>query len=325
MNWLLNNPLVHLNSEYLLLFYAVAIVAVILASYRSVRKADRTRHLDLPEIPARLDPYEIAFLRGGETEVTRIALMSLIERGLLRISRSRDWSSTTLAVRTEIERGRKPAPGELAPVEACILKWRGFPATDRQIYQPDDTPFKPISTLFWHGATGRHAFQPGGIPELIGDTCSHYEDNLAAKNLLAPAEMKHVGSWLWWMSSALIVGLGACMLAVALAKGEPLVAVVACGMALIGVIALAPACLYFPRISHRGRAYLDQLELAYDRLRSKGRKRDPSQDSSVYSDRLLLNGIFGEVSRADTPLNDLWNSMVLNGIVLAPGEEPPNL
>jgi hypothetical protein len=43
----------------------------------------------------------------------------------------------------------------------------------------------------------------------------------------------------------------------------------------------------------------------------------------VFSDRLLMDGIFGEVYRADTPLNDLWNAMVLNGVVIAPGEEPP--
>jgi hypothetical protein len=36
-----------------------------------------------------------------------------------------------------------------------------------------------------------------------------------------------------------------------------------------------------------------------------------------------MDGIFGEVSPADTPLNDLWNAMVLNGIVMAPGEERP--
>jgi hypothetical protein len=45
--------------------------------------------------------------------------------------------------------------------------------------------------------------------------------------------------------------------------------------------------------------------------------------SSVHSDRLLMNAIFGEVSPADTPLNDVWNALVLYGVVNAPGEEPP--
>jgi hypothetical protein len=101
-------------------------------------------------------------------------------------------------------------------------------------------------------------------------------------------------------------------------------------MALIGVIALAFACLEFPRISHRGRAYLEQLELAHDRLTNKGRRRgysrsaltkagdpddrEPMRESSVYPDRLLMDGIFGEVSKADTPLTDLETAMFPNGI-----------
>ena len=142
--------------------------------------------------------------------------------------------------------------------------------------------------------------------------------------------MTQIGTRLWWIGSALILGLGGYLLAVAAAKGEPIVAVVLCLIAFIGVSALASACLNFPRISHRGRAYLEQLELAYDRLMSKGRRRgrsrsaltragdpddrEPMRESSVYSDRLLMDGIFGEVSRADTPLTDLAATMFPNGI-----------
>lgn len=83
-------------------------------------------------------------------------------------------------------------------------------------------------------------------------------------------------------------------------------------MALFGVIALAIACLHFPRISHRGRAYLKQLEHAYDRLTSNGRQRgrsrsartkasdpvdrEPMRKSLVYSDRLLFGRISGQFS-----------------------------
>jgi hypothetical protein len=101
------------------------------------------------------------------------------------------------------------------------------------------------------------------------------------------------------------------------------------------VIALAFGCLHFPRISYRGRAYLEQLELAYERLTRKGRRRgrsrfartkagDPDDqeampESSAYSDRLLMDGIFAVVSPADTPLTDLEMAMFPNGKFL--GEE----
>ncbi len=58
--------------------------------------------------------------------------------------------------------------------------------------------------------------------------------------------MKRLASWLWWIGSALILVLGGYLLAVAPAKGEPIVAVISCPMALIGVIALACACMHFP-------------------------------------------------------------------------------
>jgi uncharacterized protein (TIGR04222 family) len=305
MNWLLHNPVTNIYSEYLLVFYAMAIAAVILACYKSVRSADRTGRMEPPPIPTRLDPYELAYLRGGEREVTRIAIISLRDRGLLQITESRDWSSTDLVIRKSVDRGRKPEPGELSPVEACIMKWTSFPAVRRQIYEP------------------------GGIPDLLREMCGDYRESLADQELLAPRGMEQLGVRLWWIGSALILGLGGYLLAVALAKAEPIVAVVLCPMALIGAIALAPACLEFPRISHRGQAYLEQLEFAYDRLASTGRRSsrsesvvtkggsldrgEPMRESSVYSDRLLMDGIFGEVSRAETPFTNLEAAMFPDG------------
>ena len=56
MNGPLHNPVTDIYSECVLLFYAMAIGAMILACYKSVRSADRTRHLEPPEVPARPDP-----------------------------------------------------------------------------------------------------------------------------------------------------------------------------------------------------------------------------------------------------------------------------
>jgi hypothetical protein len=183
--------------------------------------------------------------------------------------------------------------------------------------------------------------QPSGIPALLKGRCNSYQDNLADKELLAPPGMKQLGAWLWWIGSALILGLGGCMLAVALAKGPSNVGLfmfIMAIMAVVGLVALAPACLAFPRTSHGGREYLEQLELAYSRLKSKVRPTgssssaltmagdpgalEPMREPSVYSDRLLMDGIFGMVSPADTPLTDLLDAMFLNGFLLAPGETP---
>jgi Protein of unknown function (DUF692) len=76
MNWFLHNVVADLYGPYFLLFYAIAIGAMIVACYKSVRSVDRTRDMEPPQVPAKLDPYEIAYLRGGANEVTRVAVAS---------------------------------------------------------------------------------------------------------------------------------------------------------------------------------------------------------------------------------------------------------
>src|SRR5271156_1811715 len=127
MNWFLHNPITDLYGPYFLLFYGVAIAALTLACYKSVRGLDRTRDLEVPEFPAKLDPYEIAYLRGGENEVTRVAIASLIQRGLLQIVEQVNPPSYKRV--KKIVKGRKPASGELSPIEASVLEWSGFPAS----------------------------------------------------------------------------------------------------------------------------------------------------------------------------------------------------
>ena len=144
MHWLMHNVIADLYGPYFLMFYAAAIAVIVVACFRSVRGTDRTDDLVLPDIPAKLDPYEIAYLRGGENEVTRVAIASLIERGLLTITEKKQWPKTI----KEIAKCRKPASGELSPIEAPIMKWPGFPAAPARI------------------------FQSNGIPAQIADTCT---------------------------------------------------------------------------------------------------------------------------------------------------------
>lgn len=84
MNFLLHNPVVDLPGPQFLAFFAiVAIVTCFLAC--CVRKSvDRTRNLPTPSLPETLDPYEIAYLRGGPHEQKRLVILDLIMRGYLR-------------------------------------------------------------------------------------------------------------------------------------------------------------------------------------------------------------------------------------------------
>ena len=48
-----------------------------------MRGRDRTANLPPLPIPADPDPCEIAYLRGGENEATRLIVFDLIQRGCL--------------------------------------------------------------------------------------------------------------------------------------------------------------------------------------------------------------------------------------------------
>jgi uncharacterized protein (TIGR04222 family) len=289
MTWLLHNLIADLYGPYFLVFYALVIVSVIVASYASVRAIDRTADLGPPRIPKIIDPYEIAYLRGGENEVARVAIASLVQRGLLKIAKKETWKAKTQT----IEVGRPPESGELGPIEACVLKGARFPATAQSF------------------------FQYGGVTSSLMEPCARYEADLAENNLLAPKEMKEAGARVWSLGSAIILGLGGYKLAVALMKGHGNVAFL-CILGVVGVISLGFACLRLPRLSHLGKAYLERLKLACIKLKDQ-MKPDASladiwdlsgdagkaRTATAYSDGLLAVGIFGVATLAGTQLDDL--------------------
>ena len=300
MNWLMHNVIADMYGPYFLLFYAGVIVTVIVACFKSVRAADRTGDLEPPEISTKIDPYEIAYLRGGENEVTRVAIASLIQRGLLQITEQKKWFGEIKV----IDGGRKPAPGELAPIESCVLGWPGFPS--------------PPASLF----------QPSGIPSLVAPACIAHELKLAEDNLLRPEDMKKVGTRMFVVGWMIIFGLGLYKMAVGLAKGHSNVAFLIV-FGLVGLGLLCVACLVLPRTSRRGKAYLVRLKLAFGELpcrirwdeqgapvligTNKQDVRDGSRGTPAYSDSLLVIGIFGMASLAGTPLADLTTMFARGG------------
>ena len=210
MNWLLHNAVADLYGPYFLVFYAIAIGVVVVVCYKSVRDVDKTGDMDLPTVSAKIDPYEIAYLRGAENEVARVAIASLIQRGVLQITEEKQ----RLATIKKIALAREPVAGEVTGIEARILGWRGFPAAPADL------------------------FKLGGLASMIWDEyASGYESDLNEQHFLAPSEMPECGVRLWWIGSAMILGLGGYKLAVALANGHSNV-VFLCLIGIVGLVAL---------------------------------------------------------------------------------------
>jgi uncharacterized protein (TIGR04222 family) len=91
-----------LHGPDFLLFYAVFAGAIFLAAYllRVMIEGGRAPKIDL-------DPYAIAYLRGGKTEAARVAIISLVDRGLLSVSGltlKRERHAEPDAVRHSIEK-----------------------------------------------------------------------------------------------------------------------------------------------------------------------------------------------------------------------------
>jgi uncharacterized protein (TIGR04222 family) len=291
-DWLLHNVIADMYGPHFLMFYGAAIVAIAVAIYTSVRRLDWTKDLGLPPLSKKVDPYEIAYLRGGENEVTRVAVASLIERGLLRIIEKPQFFGKKI----EIDLDRKPAAGEVSSLESRVLKWSGFPSA--------------ISKFF----------APGGIPAVLREACALYHEELTEKHLLAPPEIKVLGAWLWAMGSTLLMTLGVYKFTVALANGHHNVAFLVV-VGIFGLLVVAVTSFAHPRVSHLGSAYLEQLKLAYSGLQlelhpldrpgltrvtanDRG-TRGGSRAAVASADCLLMVGIFGTAALANTPLADV--------------------
>ncbi len=88
-----------------LLFY-LALIAVTMFVIKRVRTRQELRDVPYSDAPWN-DPYRIAFLRGGKNELVRVAVVSLVDRGLLSVQN--DKVQTTIIgretqARKQIER-----------------------------------------------------------------------------------------------------------------------------------------------------------------------------------------------------------------------------
>ena len=110
-------------------------------------------------MPSHPDPYEIAYLRGGENEVTRVTVFSLIQQGYLQISQK---STSRRRLATEQRIGSSPARSDPAlplPGNADVLVGFSQPRTAAEIFQ-------------------------SGLPRRVKTDCAGYEQALRAERLL---------------------------------------------------------------------------------------------------------------------------------------------
>lgn len=99
--------------DFLFLYAAVFVALWLLTSLR-LRRVDQSLKLGRHKLPTQPDPYELAFLRGGNPEVAQLALYRLAQRGLITLNGHHPASPELLAATQTLEHN---------PLERGLERW----------------------------------------------------------------------------------------------------------------------------------------------------------------------------------------------------------
>lgn len=274
IDWLIHNPVADMYWPNFLLLYGSAIALILLACWGTLRPSG-VGVLSPPAVPAEPDPYEIAYLRGGEHEVTATVVFGLIQRGYLRVSGEankwyvllhlsghflRRWHKAPKACagrRVEQTPGH-PDPRHLSSLERSAFDW-----------------FSAPETATWQWASDE-------LPSGIMEHCTHYEERLRKQGLFSSVHLPDKARKIGLLGGIVISTPGSYKLLVELFKGHDEAALLF--VVMMGSLLLLSMLCSVSHLSRRGRAYLDQLTVAFGPLK-KEVVADPT--------RLLLVGLFG--------------------------------
>jgi uncharacterized protein (TIGR04222 family) len=161
----------------------------------------------------------------------------------------------------------------------------------------------------------KELFTSGGLSGQLGAFCDTYEQRLSRENLLTPPDVKAAAFRVWCAGAAVITALGGYKLFIALGRGRYNVSFLII-MGIASLLILGAVCRP-PRLSRKGRAYLERLQLAFERLRATVGRR-PANALSIAPEMsgsagtagavdptlLLAVGLFGVGTLAGTAYDD---------------------
>lgn len=269
MEILIDNPLATMYGPYFLIlfgfvnFFAIVILALVKTQF------DKSDQLGIPAIPPNIDPYEIAFLRGGTNEVARSVIFSLLQKGFI-----------------EIDNIATPA----------VIK--------KTLNQPDRKSLNQIElmTLGWLGASRepKEVFGASGLVEQLKVYANSYQGRLEQQQMLMSDEARTALNPVKWTVFIIIFGLGAYKIFAAIVN-ENFNIFFLIIFTIVGLI-IAAAVSKLPRVTKLGKAYLDRLQTAFDNLKytsqrayiASNQPKIAPQTTFGGVDPLLLSvGVFG--------------------------------
>jgi uncharacterized protein (TIGR04222 family) len=133
LDWLTSNPIADLPGPIFLLVYGVFAAAVIIASRLQVSAADTSDAGRQPAVAVNRDPREVAFLRGGGNELLRFTVFDLTRLGFLRVA---DAPATGKAADRIVATGM-PASDSMTLLERRTIDFYATPHTTAELFKSD--------------------------------------------------------------------------------------------------------------------------------------------------------------------------------------------
>jgi uncharacterized protein (TIGR04222 family) len=274
MDLLLDNPLTDIYGPYFLILYGFVTLFTILSVLFIKTRVDRSDRLPMPPIPANIDPYEIAYLRGGINEMARTAVFSLIQKGLVEIKND---EKPPIITRTSVPDWRGTAT-----VEDAALNWFVVSREPKEVFASD------------------------GLTDKLAPYADEYERRLSRQQLINGAGSDARLSKWKWSACLFLAALGGYKALASMAHGYfNLLGILV--IAIVGVVMIAVNG-YMPRLTKLGKAYLERLQTAFDGLRYQAANKPENAgltpataDGTGGFDPMLLSvGIFGGVVLSGT-------------------------
>jgi uncharacterized protein (TIGR04222 family) len=277
MDFLFDNPLANMPGVIFLVFYSLFIIFTLVIFGIWKTQADKTANLPVPPIPPNIDPYEIAYLRGGVNEVARAVVFALRQKDFLIIE--------TDGKTSRIHRNQYQTETQnLSPMEHFALNWFAGAREPKEI------------------------FQSYGLLQILEPYCDAFEARLEQQHLLTDGGMRSRIKGVRNIVLLLVVGLGAYKFLAAILNGYRNVL----GIVVIALIStfIIFAVSKISRLTALGRTYLERLQIAFDKLqyqteRQMAQKNAPAVAQFAAVDPLLLGvGVFGGAILAGTVYDD---------------------
>ena len=249
------NPITELTASEFLLSYAILIGGTILLCRWWSRLSDPTGFMPVPAVPSTPDHYEIAYLRGAEDEVITVVIAGLYQRGYLCLDEAPEKTFQQVSGHPDVE--------QLCSLERKVFEWFA------------------------------ESRGPGDIAsELRGNVSSHclpYEEKSQREHLLVSAAVESGATLTRIAGAAVIAGVGASRAWVGFMRDLPIGFLLQ--MVVVGCIGFWAVC-GTPRLSNRGRRYLEELSISFAGLKRPTGSVLPTPlvDPSNF---LLVLGVFG--------------------------------